>query len=47
MSSNYRKHFNPCNMPCAFPVPIPGDQGITGPTGATGLQGIPGSTGPT
>ncbi|QUG86988.1 hypothetical protein [Bacillus nitratireducens] len=44
MSSNYRKHFNPCNMPCAFPVPMPGP---TGPTGSTGLQGTPGPTGPT
>ncbi|PFL14006.1 hypothetical protein COJ07_29255 [Bacillus cereus] len=37
---------NNCN-PCAFPVPIPGEQGVPGPTGSTGEQGVPGPTGST
>ncbi|KAA0764420.1 hypothetical protein [Bacillus sp. SH5-2] len=48
MSSKNR--FNPCDISCAFPVPIPGEQGIPGPagsTGPTGPTGITGVTGPT
>ncbi|MDM5439861.1 hypothetical protein QUG02_17510 [Bacillus hominis] len=37
------KSYN-CN-PCAFPVPIPGPQGIQGPTGSQGIQGPPGQQG--